>query len=227
MAQARLLWRLPNSPDEPFTRPAVRPDWHNQPSYLRYLRIEYNPMTVRPIRFYPRHRSHPPEGAPRPVRVERPAYVDLNAALATTPCPAGTKISRRGWILAQAGNDRPGLGRRSVADPNPLPAVHGRVLLSFRAKTGCNRTQIDSAVRHPCVERFLGDMATANGWTPPAPSAPDGQTCPHRRRRPERVVGGLASGAQRPRGRDPRCRPASRRHAAFRHSRLSPAAAPT
>src|SRR3546814_17224076 len=49
---------------------------------------------------------------------------------------------------------------------NPFPAVHGRVCY-HPCETSCNRVELDAAVSIPAVERFLGDLAAAEGWTPP------------------------------------------------------------
>ncbi len=98
-----------------------------------------------------------------PTRSQRPEYVDLlppcNAA-----CPAGENI--QGWLaLAQAGKDREAW--LTILDDNPLPAVHGRVCY-HPCETACNRTQLDESVGIHAVERYLGDRALAEGWTPAA-----------------------------------------------------------
>jgi NADPH-dependent glutamate synthase beta subunit-like oxidoreductase len=56
-----------------------------------------------------------------------------------------------------------------VAD-NPLPSVHGRVCY-HPCETSCNRDQLDGSVSVHAVERFLGDLALEEGWTP-KPLAP-------------------------------------------------------
>jgi len=68
------------------------------------------------------------------------------------------------------GRGHPGLG------DNPFPAVHGRVCY-HPCETGCNRAQLDSAVSIHAVERFLGDMATAQGWVPRITAAPNVVLC--------------------------------------------------
>jgi NADPH-dependent glutamate synthase beta subunit-like oxidoreductase len=104
-----------------------------------------------------------------PIRSQRPEYVDLlppcNAA-----CPAGENI--QAWLaLAQAGRYREAWLR--ILDDNPLPAVHGRVCY-HPCETSCNRTQLDASVSIHAVERFLGDRALAEGWTPEV-GAPSGK----------------------------------------------------
>ncbi|HVY14094.1 MAG TPA: NAD(P)-binding protein [Rhodopila sp.] len=95
-----------------------------------------------------------------PIRTRRPLYVDLlppcNGA-----CPAGENI--QAWLdLAQAGRYREAW-ETLVAD-NPMPAVHGRVCY-HPCETACNRGQLDASVSIHAVERFLGDLAAAEGWT--------------------------------------------------------------
>ena len=101
----------------------------------------------------PLHR-HPP------ARMMRPVYVDrlppCNAA-----CPAGENV--QAWLAAaQAGHYRQAW--EIIVRDNPLPAVHGRVCY-HRCEDHCNRAQVDDAVNIHAVERFLGDLAIAEGWT--------------------------------------------------------------
>ena len=175
-------------------------------------------MTTRPSDFTPIIDlvAEPGTG---PVRERRPVYVDLLPPC-NHACPAGENI--QAWLAhAQAGRYREAW-LTLVAD-NPMPAVHGRVCY-HPCETSCNRQQIDSAVRIHAVERFLGDQAAKEGWPLPIDGAAVRQARAGRRRRPERPFGRLSPGAARARGRDPRRRSAARRHDAFRHSRLSPAA---
>ena len=79
---------------------------------------------------------------------------------------------------------------------NPLPATHGRVCY-HPCETACNRAEMDAAVSIHAVERFLGDMATAQGWTVPIGAA-DRQARAGGRRRPERAVRRLSPDAPRP-----------------------------
>jgi formate dehydrogenase (NADP+) beta subunit len=105
-----------------------------------------------------------------PARARRPSYVDLlppcNAA-----CPAGENV--QAWLdLAQAGKYREAW--ETILRDNPLPAVHGRVCY-HPCETGCNRSELDNAVSIHAVERFLGDLAAAQGWSAPAPATPSGK----------------------------------------------------
>ena len=97
-----------------------------------------------------------------PVRTRRPVYVDLLPPC-NSACPAGENI--QAW-LAQAQAGRFHDAWLTLVRDNPLPAVHGRVC--YRpCETSCNRQQIDSAVSIHAVERFLGDLATQEGWPLP------------------------------------------------------------
>ena len=154
-----------------------------------------------------------------PTRRQRPVYVDLLPPC-NNACPAGENI--QAWLaLAQAGRFREAW--ETLVRDNPLPAVHGRVCY-HPCETSCNRKELDSAVSIHAVERFLGDLAAEQGWTVPIDAPPTGKRV--------LVVGagpsGLSAAYHLARlghaGRDPRGRAAPRRHAAFRHSRLPPAA---
>jgi formate dehydrogenase (NADP+) beta subunit len=105
-----------------------------------------------------------------PVRERRPIYVDLLPPC-NNACPAGENI--QGWLAhAQAGRYREAW-LTLVAD-NPLPAVHGRVCY-HPCESNCNRERVDSAVSIHAVERFLGDLATREGWRLPIVAAPSGK----------------------------------------------------
>jgi formate dehydrogenase beta subunit len=105
-----------------------------------------------------------------PVRRQRPVYVDLlppcNAA-----CPAGENI--QAWLaLAQAGKFK--AAWETLIRDNPMPAVHGRVCY-HPCETSCNRGALDSEISIHAVERFLGDLAAAEGWTIPVDCPPSGK----------------------------------------------------
>jgi NADPH-dependent glutamate synthase beta subunit-like oxidoreductase len=105
-----------------------------------------------------------------PVRAHRPLYVDLLPPC-NNACPAGENV--QAWLdLAQAGKYREAW--EAILHDNPLPAVHGRVCY-HPCETGCNRAQLDSAVSIHAVERFLGDLAAAQGWTLPVMAKPSGK----------------------------------------------------
>jgi NADPH-dependent glutamate synthase beta subunit-like oxidoreductase len=110
------------------------------------------------------------ESGTGPFRVRRPVYVDLLPPC-NHACPAGENI--QAWLaLAQAGDYRRAW-EVLVAD-NPLPATHGRVCY-HPCESGCNRGHMDGAVSIHAVERFLGDMAKAQGWDYPAGAPPSGK----------------------------------------------------
>ena len=94
-----------------------------------------------------------------PVRNKKPVYVELTPPCSNA-CPAGENI--RGWLsFAQEGKFREAW--ETLVAENPMPAVHGRVCY-HPCESNCNRKEVDTAVTIHAVERFLGDMALANGW---------------------------------------------------------------
>ncbi|NNK37688.1 MAG: NAD(P)-binding protein [Xanthomonadales bacterium] len=96
-----------------------------------------------------------------PVRLQHPIYVD-SIPPCNHACPAGENI--QGWLdKAQAG-DFEAAWSILVRD-NPMPAIHGRVCY-HPCESGCNRRQVDGPVSIHAVERFLGDLAIEQGWTP-------------------------------------------------------------
>jgi formate dehydrogenase beta subunit len=96
-----------------------------------------------------------------PFRTQRPIYLDLLPPC-NNACPAGENI--QAWLAhAQAGRFEEAW-QVLIAD-NPMPAVHGRVCY-HPCESNCNRARLDSAVSIHAVERFLGDMATEQGWKP-------------------------------------------------------------
>jgi NADPH-dependent glutamate synthase beta subunit-like oxidoreductase len=96
----------------------------------------------------------------------RPLYVD-RLAPCNHACPAGENV--QAWLgAAQAGHYR--RAWEIIVRDNPMPAVHGRVCY-HPCEDGCNRAELDEPVSIHAVERFLGDLALAEGWTL-APDAP-------------------------------------------------------
>ncbi len=90
----------------------------------------------------------------------RPVYVD-RLPPCNHACPAGENV--QAWLAeAQAGRFREAW--EIIVRDNPLPAVHGRVCY-HPCEDSCNRKDVDEAVSIHAVERFLGDMALAKGWT--------------------------------------------------------------
>jgi formate dehydrogenase (NADP+) beta subunit len=105
-----------------------------------------------------------------PTRARRPLYVDLMPPC-NHACPAGEDI--QAWLAhAQAGRYREAW--LTLVRDNPLPAVHGRVCY-HPCEDHCNRDQLDSAVSIHAVERFLGDLATTEGWQLPIDAGPSGK----------------------------------------------------
>ena len=95
-----------------------------------------------------------------PLRTQQPMYINLRAPC-NQACPAGEDI--QGWLaLAQSGLFEKAW--RKLVESNPLPGVHGRVCY-HPCETSCNRAELDTAVSIHGVERMLGDMAVAQGWT--------------------------------------------------------------
>jgi NADPH-dependent glutamate synthase beta subunit-like oxidoreductase len=95
-----------------------------------------------------------------PVREQRPVYVDLLPPC-NAGCPAGENI--QAW-LAHAEAGRHEQAWRQLTADNPMPAIHGRVCY-HPCESVCNRANLDSAVSIHAVERFLGDLALARGWS--------------------------------------------------------------
>jgi NADPH-dependent glutamate synthase beta subunit-like oxidoreductase len=115
-------------------------------------------MTVKPSDMTPVVVLTEREGA-GPVRHSRPIYVDLLPPC-NHACPAGEDI--QAWLdLAQAGKYREAW--ETLVRDNPMPAVHGRVCY-HPCEGGCNRGELDAPVSIHAVERFLGDLATEEGW---------------------------------------------------------------
>ena len=105
-----------------------------------------------------------------PVRSRRPIYVDLKPPC-NHACPAGENI--QAWLdLAQAAKYRQAWD--ILVQDNPLPAVHGRVCY-HPCETACNREGLDAPVIIHAVERFLGDLATREGWRFNLDAAPSGK----------------------------------------------------
>ena len=105
-----------------------------------------------------------------PVRYRRPVYVDLLPPC-NHACPAGENI--QAWLaLAQAGKYR--AAWEVLVRDNPMPAVHGRVCY-HPCEGSCNRAELDSPVSIHAVERFLGDLAAAEGWPYKIEAPPSGK----------------------------------------------------
>ncbi len=105
-----------------------------------------------------------------PSRSRHPVWRDLLPPC-NNACPAGEHV--QAWLaLAQGGAYRQAW--EMILRDNPLPAVHGRVCY-HPCESACNRGEMDEAVSIHAVERFLGDMALAQGWIPPRDARPSGK----------------------------------------------------
>jgi 2-oxoacid:acceptor oxidoreductase delta subunit (pyruvate/2-ketoisovalerate family) len=95
-------------------------------------------------------------------RTERPVYVD-RLPPCNHACPAGENC--QAWLYhAEEGKYREAW--QEIMANNPLPAIMGRACY-HPCETSCNRSEVDEAVNIHAVERFLGDLAIAEGWKPP------------------------------------------------------------
>ena len=63
----------------------------------------------------------------------------------------------------------------TLADNNPFPAVAGRIC-HHPCESVCNRQHLDEIVGICSLERFVGDMALAEGWRFPEPAAAQDQS---------------------------------------------------
>ena len=105
-----------------------------------------------------------------PTRSKRPVYVDFLPPC-NNACPAGEDI--QSWLaLAQAGDYL--AAWQKLTEENPMPAIHGRVCY-HPCETSCNRAEVDTSVSIHAVERFLGDMANAEGWQFAEPQTKSGK----------------------------------------------------
>ena len=84
-------------------------------------------------------------------------------------CPSGEDI--RGWLQIVRGVEKAPEGmtwqeyafRRST-DANPFPSQMGRVCPA-PCEAGCNRNEVDDYVGINAIEQFIGDTATAEGFS--------------------------------------------------------------
>jgi len=103
-------------------------------------------------------------------RVERPLYVD-RLPPCNNACPAGENIQQ--WLyLAEDGSYE--AAWRQIMRDNPLPAVMGRACF-HPCQTACNRATVDETVGINAIERFLGDRAVRDGWSPDPPGVSTGK----------------------------------------------------
>lgn len=103
-------------------------------------------------------------------RTQRPVYMDFMPPC-NSACPAGENI--QAWLdHAQAGRYYDAF--QQILDDNPFPAVMGRICVK-PCETGCNRNHIDNTVNIHAVERYIGDLAIAEGWKPEYDARPSGK----------------------------------------------------
>jgi NADPH-dependent glutamate synthase beta subunit-like oxidoreductase len=93
------------------------------------------------------------------MRWQRPVYVDFLPPC-NSNCPAGENI--QAWLgLAQAGRYEEAW--QKYMEENPLPGTHGRACY-HPCESACNRKYLDQPVSIHSLDRFLGDLAVAEGW---------------------------------------------------------------
>ncbi len=103
-------------------------------------------------------------------RTQRPEFV-RRLPPCNAVCPAGEDI--QGWLELAESGDYEG-SWRALTMNNPLPATMGRVCY-HPCEGACNRNSVDTAVGINSVERFLGDLAIAKGWSFPAAAEATGK----------------------------------------------------
>jgi formate dehydrogenase beta subunit len=92
-------------------------------------------------------------------RWQRPVYADYLPPCNNT-CPAGENI--QAWLgLAQEG--RYEAAWQKYMEENPLPGTHGRACY-HPCESACNRKYLDEPVSIHSLDRFLGDLASKEGW---------------------------------------------------------------
>ncbi|MCF8478353.1 MAG: FAD-dependent oxidoreductase [Pseudolabrys sp.] len=81
-------------------------------------------------------------------------------------CPVNGRIAE--WVGAVGKQDYRGAWL-TLVDNNPFPAIAGRIC-HHPCQTACNRQYHDETVSICALERFVGDMALAEGWKFDAPA---------------------------------------------------------
>ena len=92
-------------------------------------------------------------------RTRQPVYHDKWPPCSRV-CPASEDI--QAW-LALASEKQWQAAWRKLTERNPFPATMGRICY-HACELACNRNHLDSAVNIHAMERYLGDMAIAQGW---------------------------------------------------------------
>ena len=98
-----------------------------------------------------------------PQRWQHPTWID-HLPPCNRACPAGENI--QAW-LEHVRVGRCEAAWRTLVRDNPLPGIHGRACY-HPCEGACSRKDLDEAVSIHAVERYLGDLAVAEGWTVPA-----------------------------------------------------------
>jgi NADPH-dependent glutamate synthase beta subunit-like oxidoreductase len=93
-----------------------------------------------------------------------PVYLDFLPPC-NNACPAGENIQE---YLRLVKEGQPHEAWLELVKNNPFPAIHGRVCY-HTCENACNRGFLDEAISIHGVERYLGDLALAEGWTFPDP----------------------------------------------------------
>ncbi|MBT4519608.1 MAG: FAD-dependent oxidoreductase [Halieaceae bacterium] len=78
-------------------------------------------------------------------------------------CPVDGRIAA--WIH-QLGEGDYRAAWLTLMDNNPFPAIAGRIC-HHPCESACNRNELDTAVSICNLERYVGDLALAEGWTIP------------------------------------------------------------
>ncbi|MCF6236349.1 MAG: FAD-dependent oxidoreductase [Gammaproteobacteria bacterium] len=92
-------------------------------------------------------------------RTQQPVYLDKWPPCSQV-CPASEDI--QAW-LALASEKQWQAAWRKLTERNPFPSTMGRICY-HACESACNRKHLDSAVNIHAMERYLGDMAIAQGW---------------------------------------------------------------
>ncbi len=87
-------------------------------------------------------------------------------------CPVNGQIAT--WIRQVKEKDYHGAWI-TLIENNPFPAIAGRIC-HHPCETACNRAEHDEAISICALERFVGDMALAEGWQFSIPESKTGQS---------------------------------------------------
>ncbi len=140
-----------------------------------------------------------------------------------SPCKRACAVhtSAQGYVALIA-QERFADAYRVASEPNPFPAVCGRVC-THNCETDCTRGEVEQPIAIAGLKRFVSDFAFDNVPLPEPVAVDLRREGRHRRRRPERPLLRPRPGPARLQ--DDRLRGQARagRHAALRHPRVPPA----